>query len=30
MARTLAGKDPDTLHAIKTGMYGPVVEALRP
>lgn len=28
MAHTLAGKDPDTLHAIKTGMYGPVVEAL--
>ncbi|MDF1597490.1 MAG: enoyl-CoA hydratase/isomerase family protein [Acidimicrobiia bacterium] len=30
MARMLAGKDPDTLHAIKSGMYGPVVSALRP
>ncbi len=28
LAASLAGKDPDTLGAIKTGMYGPVVDAL--
>lgn len=28
LARSLAGKDPDTLNTIKSGMYGPVVEAL--